>query len=387
MKFNAKAQKDGPYSKRHQAQIISKRHEMVRINFYAKIILIILLLCLGTFVGLWWHSYTPHQLPNKNARPLQLHTKVKSAVVVDVTTGQIVAEKNAQKLVGIASQSKMLTGYETLKQIHDGRLHWNDEVTINSKTDWSKKDDQVYAHLNMHTGQKVTIQSLFDAMYTNSANDAALALADFIKPKNLSQYQALNLWAQELNLNHSQWYNAAGQENKDAFAFQVPEAAPHAENKATVRQLAFLARKNLQLDPKIRNYYHRDQLVYYTNNQQRHVKQTEYHRLKTKIIPQLQNPLDLKFEGLKSGSTPNSGGAFTGLLKDQQGHEFITVVSGAGSYTSQFNRYQNTIDIVNDVLRNQTSVSNKAGLKFNHFQQIYPSSNQSHVWVNKLKSS
>lgn len=387
MNFNAKLPKNAHLFQRQQAQKINQQQRKHRVRFYTRICLITLILgcCLATW--LWLKPYTPQTIPSKNAKPLQLNTKVKSAIVVDAKTGQIVAEKNAQKLVGIASQSKMLTAYETLKQIHAGKLHWHDEITINSKTDWSKKDDQVYAHLNMHAGQKVTVQTLFDAMYTNSANDAALALADFIKPADLSQYQALNLWANELNLTKSQWYNAAGQENKDAFAFQVPTVALTAENKATVLQLAFLARKNLQLNPNLRSYYHRNQLVYYTNHQQRHVKRTEYHRLKTKIIPQLQNPLNLQFEGLKSGSTPNSGGAFTGLMKDQQGHEFITVVSGAGSYTSQFNRYQNTIDIVNDVLRNQTPVSNQAGLKFHHFKQIYPSSNQTPVWVNKLQTS
>ncbi|WP_395317747.1 serine hydrolase [Fructilactobacillus frigidiflavus] len=387
MNFNENPSPRGHFFQRQQAHNLKQHHRKRQAKFYAIIGLIAL--CFGSCLLLWvWLSpYTPQTVPNKNAQPLQLNTKVKSAIVVDAKTGQIVAEKNAQQLVGIASQSKMLTAYETLKQIHAGKLHWHDEITINPKTDWSAKDDQVYAHLNMHAGQKVTVQSLFDAMYTNSANDAALALADFIKPAELSQYQALNLWARELNLTKSQWYNAAGQENKDAFAFQVPTAAPTAENKATVLQLAFLARKNLQLNPNLRSYYHRNRLVYYTNHRQRHVKQTEYHRLKTKILPQLQNPLNLQFEGLKSGSTPNSGGAFTGLMKDQQGHEFITVVSGSGSYTSQFNRYQNTIDIVNDVLRNQTPVSNQAGLKFHHFKQIYPSSTQSPVWVNKLKTS
>ncbi|CAH1854882.1 D-alanyl-D-alanine carboxypeptidase family protein [Convivina intestini] len=319
------------------------------------------LFCVG--LGLFFYQQQPVK-PTQSvvtAQPITLHTKAKYAVVIDATTGQILGQKDADQLVGIASQTKMLTAYGVLRAIEREQIKWNDKVPIDRHTDWSDKDRDMYAHLDIHAGQAIAVRDLYGAMFTSSANDAALALAEYVKPKDKSQQAALQQWADELHLTGSKWYNAAGQVNRDAFDFEVKNAQPDAENKATVTQLAILAWQDLKMDPSLREYYHKLGLVYHPTPDVNKIAQTEYSKFKQQILPNLRNADNLEFEGLKTGSTPDSGGAFTGLLKDRAGHELITVVSGAGRYTDQIERYQYTVDVVNEVLEQTMPCTFTAG--------------------------
>ncbi|NLS37993.1 D-alanyl-D-alanine carboxypeptidase [Fructobacillus tropaeoli] len=299
--------------------------------------------------------------PTQTALPMTLQVAARNAIVIDAKTGQVLGEKGADKQIGIASQSKMLTAYGILQGIKKKRFTWDSLVTITQQSDWSQKDTATFSHLEISAGQKIAVKELFAAMFTSSANDAALALADFAKEQNQTQQQALEGWAKDLKLTGSKWYNAAGQVNKDAFDYQVKNADPDAENTASVKQLAILAYQIIREDPNIRSYYEKRGLVYHPSANETKIKLTEGAKFDQEIKAKLSNPKNLTFEGLKTGSTPASGGALTGLIKDQSGHEFITVVSGAGRYTDQVQRYQNTIDVVNQVLDHYTPVTYQKG--------------------------
>ncbi|CAH1853372.1 D-alanyl-D-alanine carboxypeptidase family protein [Convivina praedatoris] len=319
------------------------------------------LFCVG--LGLLFYQQRPVKPTQRvaTAQPITLHTKAKYAIVIDAKTGQILGQKDANQLVGIASQTKMLTAYGVLRAVERGQIKWSDKVPINQHTDWSNKDSDTYAHLDIHAGQAIAVRALYGAMFTSSANDAALALAEYVKPKDKSQQAELQQWADELHLTGSKWYNAAGQVNRDAFDFEVKNAQPNAENKATVTQLATLAWQDLKMDPSLREYYQKLGLVYHPTPDVNKIAQTEYSKFKQQVLPNLHNADNFKFEGLKTGSTPDSGGAFTGLLKDRAGHELITVVSGAGRYTDQIERYQYTVDVANEVLEHTVPCTFTAG--------------------------
>ncbi|MDF7637127.1 serine hydrolase [Leuconostocaceae bacterium ESL0958] len=324
-------------------------------------ILLALLLCL-VFSYLAYCAYANRSGTVKAERTiaapaLSLNLSARHAIVLDAKTGQILGEKAADQQVGIASQSKMLTAYATLRGIQEKRFNWDSLVPIPAGADWSAKDTNMFAHLEIHAGQAVPLHELFDAMFTSSANDAALALADYVKRPQQTQQQALQSWAAQLGLKGSSWYNAAGQVNEDADAYRLATAPANAENQASVRQLAVMAYQIVQQHPQIRQLYDRQGLVYHPSPDQAEIKQTEGAKVTQEIISKLNNPNQLRFEGLKTGSTPESGGALTGLIRDQQGHEFITVVSGAGDYRSQVPRYQESVDAVNQVLAARQAVN------------------------------
>ncbi|USS88170.1 serine hydrolase [Fructilactobacillus hinvesii] len=305
----------------------------------------------------------------KLAKPLHLtNTKAQQAMVIDAQTGQVLGTKNAHQQVGIASESKMLTAYAVLKAIKTKRITWNTEVPITKQSDWSHKDSNVYAHLDVHEGEKLPVRTLFNAMYTLSANDAAFALADFMKPKNLTQQQALTKWAQELNLNGSKWLNAAGQLNKNAGDYEVKQQHPDAENMASVTQIAKIAYRNLQMGPELHEDYHELDFVYQPMPHDSKALETELSRFQKGVKPHLNNPLNLSFKNFKTGSSPKYGGGISALMQTPDGHEFIVVVDGAGSYISRFPRFQESVNALTEVLQRKQPISFK---KNQRVQQLY----------------
>ncbi|CAK1231675.1 D-alanyl-D-alanine carboxypeptidase (DacC) [Fructobacillus fructosus] len=325
-------------------------------------LLAVILLVIGCYAGLaYWNNRNQvvasgHKV---DGSPVALKVNARSALVIDASTGQILGQKNANQKVGIASQSKMLTAYAVLQAIKKGDYDWNTPVKVTQSSDWSDKDNAMYAHLEVHNGETLTVKELFDAMFTTSANDASLALADFAKKKSETQQEFLQRWAKKLGLTNSDWYNAAGQVNDDAFDYRVKSASATAENQATPKDLAVLAYQIVSADPDVRKYYDKVGLVYRPNANEAatKIKLTEGGKFDQEIKGKLNNPNNLTVEGLKTGSTPSSGGGLTGLIKDQNGHEFITVVSGAGKYTDSKKRYQVTLDAVNQVLNEQQPIT------------------------------
>ncbi|MEX0380132.1 D-alanyl-D-alanine carboxypeptidase family protein [Leuconostoc sp. MS02] len=315
---------------------------------------------------------------NADAKPLGIKEDVSSAIVIDASTGQILAEKNADKLGPIASQSKLLTAYAVLKAIDTKKIKWSDKVTISKKADLFKQDSHMFSHLAVKAGDQLTVRELYNTMITLSANDAAFALAEYLTPKKMTTAQALQAWAAELHLTQSKWYNSAGQVNQDAFDNKVENAPDDAVNLASPKHVAIIAREIVKLDPNIRELATSKQVSYHLTKNYIVNEPTEM----TKNWPYLVNPNHLTIEGLKTGSTPESGAAFTGIIKDTNGHEFITVVNGAASYMDEVQRYQKSLNIVNAVLSAQKAVTFKKGTVLPHASQVdLPNMKQYHMPV------
>ncbi|CAM3151866.1 D-alanyl-D-alanine carboxypeptidase family protein [Leuconostoc rapi] len=327
---------------------------------------------------------------NAVAKPLEIKQDVSSAIVIDASTGQILGEKNSDKLGPIASQSKLLTAYAVLKAIDSGKIKWSDNVRISKKADLSQQDSHMFSHLAVKAGDRLTVRELYNTMITLSANDSAFALAEYLTPKKMTTAQALQSWAEELQLTKSKWYNSAGQVNQDAFDNKVTSAPDDAVNLASPKHVAIIAREILRLDPDIRELATSTHVSYRLTKNYVVNEPTEM----TKNWPYLINPNHLTIEGLKTGSTPESGAAFTGIIKDTSGHEFITVVNGAAGYMDEVQRYQKTLNIVNEVLADQQATTFTKGTVLPQAKQVeLPRMKQPHmpvtvaqtktIWVHK----
>lgn len=320
---------------------------------------------------------------NVGAKPVELKQDVSSAIVIDASTGQILGEKNADQLGPIASQSKLLTAYAVLKAIHSGKITWSDYVPISKKADLSKEDGHMFSHLAVKAGDHLTVRELYNTMITLSANDAAFALAEYLTPKKMTTAEALTSWAEELKLTQSKWYNSAGQVNKNAFNNKVTNAPDDAMNLASPKHVAIIAREIVRLDPDIRELATSKSVSYRLTKNYIVNEPIEM----TKNWPYLSNPKHLTIEGLKTGSTPESGAAFTGIIKDTHGHEFITVVNGAASYMDEVQRYQKTLNIVNEVLDDKQATTFAKGTVLSQAKQVdLPLMKQTHMPVAVAKT-
>ncbi|GMA69583.1 D-alanyl-D-alanine carboxypeptidase [Leuconostoc litchii] len=335
----------------------------------------VVLVMMIIFLGTNHHSRSTKKIVKSEAsiikdQPVQLNTTATSAVVVDLTTGQILGEKNASKQVAIASQTKMLTAYAVLRSIKSKKIKWSTMVPITSKSDLSKEDAHLFSHIAVKAGDKVSVRELYDVMLANSANDAAFALGEFLTPKGKTTQQALQSWANELQLDDSQWYNSAGQVNENAFENEIKTASAKAANKTTSEQLAMIARADLQLDPSLRQLSKKLTVSYHMTSNFVVTDKTDYWQLMTETMPKLSNPNQLVIEGLKTGSSPESGAGFTGLIKDKSGHEFITVVNGIANYMDETDRYQQSLAIVDQVLDKKQANYVKKGQIVGNFKTL-----------------
>ncbi|GAP02545.1 D-alanyl-D-alanine carboxypeptidase [Fructobacillus pseudoficulneus] len=303
-------------------------------------------------------------------QPVSLKVDADSAVVADLTTGQVLGQKNPNTQTAIASESKLLVAYGVLKAIENHQMNWTDQVTIPAAADLSSQNADVISHLNVKTGDKVSVRDLYWSMFTNSANDAAWSLtAALTKPGKTSQ-ETLQGLASELHLKGSAWYNGAGLKNGDALGNQVSSASDSAANHASALQIAELGAKVMNMDPTLKTLTANPTITYTKNKTVKVTETSEFGQKFANIIKGLDNPNNLQILGLKTGSTPEAGACFTGYVVDQQGHEFITVINNAADYTDNKERFQKTIDMVNEVLAKKTPHSFSVGSQIKNHKTI-----------------
>ena len=101
----------------------------------------------------------------------QLLENAKNGILVEVSTGEIIYEKNKDEKVSIASLTKMMTQLIILEKIEDGSIKWNDIVTASSNAS-GMGGTQIW----LSTGEKMTVKDLFKGMSIVSANDAVVAI-------------------------------------------------------------------------------------------------------------------------------------------------------------------------------------------------------------------
>lgn len=131
-----------------------------------------------------------------------------AAYVIDSATKQVLFAENEHKPLPTASMAKMMTLLITMEQIKEGNLQYDTPITISARAS-KMGGSQVY----LRAGSVWPVKNLIIATMVQSANDAAQALAEKIGGSSESFADMMNARAQELGLNHSQFYDPHGLPN------------------------------------------------------------------------------------------------------------------------------------------------------------------------------
>src|SRR5690606_17831286 len=91
------------------------------------IILLCTLLCLSSFL-LSANKAGAVGYKERPSTENELGLQVKSAMLIEFETGQVMYEVNADEALPIASMTKLMTEYIVLKEIANGRLNWEDVI-------------------------------------------------------------------------------------------------------------------------------------------------------------------------------------------------------------------------------------------------------------------
>lgn len=238
----------------------------------------------------------------------------KSAIVLDMMNDEILFEKNADQSYPTASMSKLMTIYIVLDLIERGTIHWSDGVVMSDSANDIVHDA---VSIPVYAGNVLTVRDLFHAMVIPSANNATIALAEYISGSEAEFTQLMNEKAAELGLSEgTQFFNATG--------------LPHLEmeNKMSARDIALLAKHLIEDHPDFLNI---------TRLEHHYIADYDIDLFSTnKMLSSFNDDLFLEeVDGLKTGFTPSAGYCFVSTA-EKGDQRLISVIMNAQTDEQRF---------------------------------------------------
>lgn len=225
-----------------------------------------------------------------------LETVAKQAYILDMETGQILFDKDANKRMPTASMSKVMTMYMVFDALKNGKLTLDQKLPVSEKA-WRIQGSKMFVPL----GEMVAVEDLIRGVIIQSGNDATIVLAEGIAGSEGEFAIAMTRKAKELGMADSNFTNASGW--------------PDPNHYSTPHDLAFLAQAMIRDFPDYYKYYSEIDFTY------NGIKQGN------------RNPLlykNIGADGLKTGHTEEAGyGLIASAVRD--GRRVVMVVSGMSS--------------------------------------------------------
>ena len=148
----------------------------------------------------------PHQIEAIVALAIPEVT-AQAAIVSDVTSGQILAEKNAHQQLAPASTTKIATALVALQR---GQLE--EQVVVHESALIGG------AKMGLSPGQVVTLEELLYGLLLRSGNDAATAIAQHIGGSMDGFVEMMNQEAEDLGLTDTHFVNPHGLDAPDHYS-------------------------------------------------------------------------------------------------------------------------------------------------------------------------
>ncbi|MEN6487249.1 MAG: D-alanyl-D-alanine carboxypeptidase family protein [Syntrophobacteraceae bacterium] len=220
----------------------------------------------------------------------------RAAMLVEVSTGTVLFEQNADDAIEPASFTKILSLYLVFEQLQAGRIHLNDEIWV-SEAAWRTGGSKMFVGI----GTKVPLEELLKGIAVVSGNDACVAAAEHLSGSADTFVDNMNAKAKELGMNRSRFMN--------------PHGLPADGQITTARDMALLDAAYLRRFPESLRFHSMHDYTY--NNI------TQYNR----------NHLILKdpaIDGLKTGFV-GAAGYHLSATSQKDGMRLLAVVMGAAS--------------------------------------------------------
>jgi D-alanyl-D-alanine carboxypeptidase len=231
-----------------------------------------------------------------------------AAILVDASNGNVLHEIEATQSWYPASLTKLMTIYMAFDAINAGKIQLQD--TINTSYHAAR---QPKSKLGLRVGETITVEEAILALITRSANDAAVALAEYIGGTEESFAVRMTEKAHAIGMHDTHFMNATG--------------LPHPWQVSTARDLALLAWKTLHSFPDLYPYFSAHSFVFRGRELPAINKFTEHYP---------------GAEGMKTGFTCGSGYNLISTAS-QNGQRLIGVILGG---MSSAQRYQLMIDMM-----------------------------------------
>jgi len=224
----------------------------------------------------------------------------KGFILIDHTTGKVIAEGNADAQLAPASLTKMMTSYIIGKELESGNIK-NDDLVMISENAWAKNFPDS-SKMFIEVGTEVSVNLLNQGIIVASGNDACVAMAEHIAGSESAFADLMNAHAEQLGMASTFFENSHGLDSTS--------------HMTTPRDMATLAIALIREVPEEYAIYKQKSFTY--NN----IKQ--YNR------NGLLWDKSLNVDGMKTGHTSNAGYSLvTSATKGDM--RLVTVVMGTAS--------------------------------------------------------
>jgi D-alanyl-D-alanine carboxypeptidase (penicillin-binding protein 5/6) len=244
----------------------------------------------------------------------QFETPAKYAYLIDLSSGAVLYDKNADVRMPPASMAKMMTTDVAFELIDKNQLPLSKMCTVRPET-WQKwHGPQAGSTMFLSPNEQVSVENLLHGIVTLSGNDASVVLAECIAGTEQAFADQMNALAKKIGLTNSHFGTANGWPDNGV-------------TYVSARDLATLARYEIENHFALyKKFYSQPSFTWgktLGSNQD--------------ITQQNRNPILGHVpgaDGLKTGHTDEAGYGFTGSA-DQNGRRLIEVVAGLPSWNAR----------------------------------------------------
>ena len=164
-----------------------------------------------------------------------IELKSPSAILMEASTGQVIYEKDADTSLHPASITKIMTLILIFDAIKDGKIGLDDEVAV-SEYAASMGGSQVF----LEAGEKQTVDTMIKCISMASANDACVAMSEYIGGTESAFVAKMNERAMGLGMNNTNFVNCCGLDTDG--------------HMSTARDIALMSRELITKYPQIHDY-------------------------------------------------------------------------------------------------------------------------------------
>jgi D-alanyl-D-alanine carboxypeptidase (penicillin-binding protein 5/6) len=264
-----------------------------------------------------------------------LGLNLKSAVLIEPTTGEILLSMNADEALPPASMTKMMTEYLVAEAVKTGQLSWDQKVIVGENA-----SKQVGSRIFLAPKDEHTVEELYIAMAVGSANDATVALAELVSGSELQFVELMNQTAQKMGMKTAYFVNSTGLDKAD-----MPKkyrSTDDKENVMSAMDAAILA-KYIVTDHPDFNRFTTVQSYKFRERDTAPMINFNWMLEANKSIQNFKAYAYEGLDGLKTGHTARAKYCFAGTA-ERNGMRLISVVMGANTEPHRFTETKKVLD-------------------------------------------
>ena len=137
----------------------------------------------------------------------------KYSILMEYSTGKILMDENSLEKRAPASMTKIMTLLLIMEKIDQGKIKLTDEVTISENAS-NMGGSQVF----LQPGEVIKVEDLIKSICISSANDSAVAMAEYVGGSVEKFVDMMNKKAKELDLKNTNFVNVHGLDDDSHYS-------------------------------------------------------------------------------------------------------------------------------------------------------------------------